>query len=245
MDRDPYDPYGDAPCPISNRPWTGLEPMDTPLEGPMSRLADAPPWLAEEMMGEPTNPGRFADQLSGFLTPPLGPSRPVSGAFAYDDPGIDRGPRTPTLFSDDVVHGFANERGLDLPRREIYEDEFLGSRKGHNFSDELAGAWTDDYIQRLSLLNEPLPDIMIPTARTTMPEMRKGSALERTFPGHKDSMPEGAIGYVGRDEVMSWGNGGPTMYPSEVVDDEFIRNREADPDWSPPDIYEGDRYRWH
>ncbi|KAK4540063.1 hypothetical protein LTR36_009804 [Oleoguttula mirabilis] len=233
--RDPYrSPYGGPYRSPYGGPYGGPDPMEGSSEDPRARLAGAPPGIAEAMMREPCNPGRFADQLSGFLTPPGQRSRPVSGAFgASYDPGVDNGPRTPTLFSDELIHGFAAERGIDLPRVELYEDEFLGSRRGDNYSDELSGVYNEDFNERPSLLNEPLPDGMTPTARTTMPRMRHGNSLERNFPGHNDSMPEGTIGYVGRGEASTWGNIGPAMYPAEDVDEEFIRNREADPDWSP------------
>lgn len=28
------------------------------------------------------------------------------------------------------------------------------------------------------------------------------------------------------------------MYPAEAVDDRFVASREADPEWSPPDVFD-------
>ncbi|KAK5129910.1 hypothetical protein LTR08_002711 [Meristemomyces frigidus] len=170
-------------------------------------------------------------------------SRPAFGAF---DPAVDGGPRTPTLFSDHMIEEMAHDRGIALPRREIFEDEFLGQRREDNPEGELEGMWTDDYRQRPSLLNEPLPGGMAPTARETMPMMtRWGGTLERRFPGHNESMPEGTVGYVGRDEQYGWGHGdGPSMWPAEAVDERFVRAREADPDYSPPDTFDEARTRF-
>lgn len=166
-------------------PMIGSE-YDQPLA-----MQEADMAAAEHRMGPPGDPTRFQDQLAGFMTPPGPASRPVSGTF---DPGVDGGPTTPTLFSDHTVQGLADERDIDLPQRHIYEDEFLGQRKGDNYGEEMPGVWTDDYSQRPSLLGEPLPGGMAPTARETMPKTYHGSSLERTFPGHNESMPEGTVG---------------------------------------------------
>lgn len=210
-------------------------PMTSGPKGPMNPMTS---------MGPPADPSRFSEQLAGSLTPPPAASRPISGAY---DPGIAGGPETPQLFSDHMIHGLADERGIDLPPHPpLYEDEFLGQRKGDNYASQLHGVWDEDFNERPGLLNERLPGGMMPTARETMPAMRMGSSLERTFPGHNESMPEGAVGYVGRDEPYGWGvGGGPSMYPAEAVNEEFIGNKERDAGWSPPDVYDMSRTRFY
>ena len=215
------------------------------------RMGDRSINSMDDMFREPAgDPDRFDDPYDNSYAPLEPRTRPSSHAF---DPPVDGGPRTPTLFSDHLIENMAHERSIDLPRREIWEDEELGQRKGINESEELHGVWTDDYRQRPSLLMEPLPGGMIPTARETMPELNRGpyrygrefSTNERTFPGHNESMPEGTVGYIGRDEEYGFGHGrGPSMWPAEAVDDEFIRKREENPDWSPPDWFPEERTRW-
>ena len=205
----------------------------------------------DDMFREPAGDfNRFDDYFDNSYGLQGPSTRPSSHAF---DPPVDGGPRTPTLFSDHLIEEMAHERSIDLPRREIWEDEELGQRKGTNESDTLHGIWTDDYRQRPSLLMEPLPGGMIPTARETMPELTRGpylysreqSTRERTFPGHNDSMPEGAVGYIGRDEEYGFGHRrGPSMWPAEAVDEEFMRRREEDSNWSPPDWFPEERTRW-
>jgi hypothetical protein len=118
------------------------------------------------------------------------------------------------------------------------EDEYLGQYRGINYPDQLDPVWSEDYRLIPSTLTEGCPGGMIPNARTTMPELSRGtwgSTRERKFPGWNPSMPEGAIGYT------HWSNweildqpGGPRLWLADMTTPGFIMNKEADWDWSPP-----------
>ena len=125
------------------------------------------------------------------------------------------------------------------PREEYYDparedvgvpDHLVGQREGMNPSPSFQGTYTSDFRERPSMLSEGFPDDMRPEARTEMPAMDHGSALDQHFPGNNPTMPTGAVQYVGRDEPEQYGRmGGPTRYPADtVVDDAFIAQREAE-----------------
>ncbi|KAK1078270.1 hypothetical protein LTR33_007376 [Friedmanniomyces endolithicus] len=193
--------------PPSRRPMA-LDPMDNygiDDEGPFSNA------LYDEMEREhyynsPSPPGYGYDHAhrSGAPSPETPRQRGFDGSFA--------GP------------------GFDLENGMLEYDEYVGQRPGDNRSDRLQGVWTEEFRERRPLLYEGFPGGSVPTAgRGPWPR-------GRSWPGWNESMPPGAVGYVGRDEALFWGHeeyGGPRMYPADMVDDQFIAAREADPDWSP------------
>ena len=121
---------------------------------------------------------------------------------------IDRSVRGPHAFGNDDTAGFAEE--------ELEDNEWLGQVPGVNPSGALDGVPTDNDLTpstHESLLTEGFPSGSGPTAATDMPPMWHGSATRRRFSGRNDTMPPGAVQYVGRDEERSWGDGvyGPNM----------------------------------
>ncbi|KAK0274695.1 hypothetical protein LTR35_011477 [Friedmanniomyces endolithicus] len=100
--------------------------------------------------------------------------------------------------------------GFDLENGMLEEDEYVGQRPGDNVSDRLQGVWTEEFREQRPLLYEGFPGGSVPTAgRGPWPR-------GRSWPGWNESMPVGAVGYVGRNEGMFWGHeeyGGPRAYP--------------------------------
>jgi len=165
-------------------------------------------------------------------------------------PGYDRGSLRftsgPLPIDDRIFNSFIDEKAYlhndNWPVGMLDENEFLGTQPGINYGSQLRGNYRDaeTYMRRRSLLTEPIAGGIVPTARTTMPKMwlhpsGRRVEIERTWSGHNDSMPQGAVDYVGVDEPWTWGPGcEKTTYPAEIVDYDFVRSREMDPDWSPP-----------
>ncbi|KAK4552896.1 hypothetical protein LTR86_010028 [Recurvomyces mirabilis] len=202
---------------------------------------------ASSVMGPPPRPGTFDAEMARSLTPPGRRSWYMSDSDY--DPGMN-GHWHDTLLNDGLLSSLAAERAIALQDRQIDYDEFFGQNPDRfNYGGRLHGSYDDDFREQGSLLMEGLPGGMRPTAREEMPGLRHGGDLdfpqrveevERGWSGWNDSMPAGAVGYVGRYEPRGWGHQGPRMYPGEIVDDDFIRNREADAGWDPPDFDEWD-----
>jgi hypothetical protein len=151
-------------------------------------------------MGPPPGPGTFDAEMMRSLTPPGRRSM----YFDNFDPGPG-GNWHQTMLSDNLLDDMAYERGIDLPQRRVGNDEFLGQPYGFNYGSDLPDYFTDDYGTRPTLLDSGFPGGMRPTAATTMPSTVHGHATSESWPGWNDSMPEGAVGYVARDEPWSWG----------------------------------------
>ena len=107
------------------------------------------------------------------------------------------------LFDDQMIEEMADERDSELFRHRLNEGEgeFWGQQHGYNDSSELTGNLRADGRQRESLLTEGFPGGMRPTA----PSMRQliADGGRSGWPGHNDSMPEGAIGYLSEEEMES------------------------------------------
>ncbi|KAK0850467.1 hypothetical protein LTS02_013196 [Friedmanniomyces endolithicus] len=96
--------------------------------------------------------------------------------------------------------------GFDLENGMLEYDEYVGQRPGDNRSDRLQGVWTEEFRERRPLLYEGFPGGSVPTAGR------------------------------GRGRGGGVGPGGMRVCPRglwDMVDDQFIAAREADPDWSP------------
>ena len=140
-------------------------------------------------------------------------------------PGIGD-PASPGLMGQHT-RDFAMERDIPFEEQhrglpELDRDEFMstmppGGPDGINYSDRLQGMYEDDYSRRPSLLTEPV----------TLNPNRFGEE-------HREGWPEGAIDYIGQNELE---NNWPrySMIPGDRINDEYIRNKEADPGWSPPE----------
>ncbi|KAK5110577.1 hypothetical protein LTR62_005770 [Meristemomyces frigidus] len=217
------------------------DPMDDDLYGPAFEHQPG-------SMRPPYRPGTFDHDMGRPLTPT--DRQPL---YDNDDPGGMNGHYRETLLSDGLIDQLGHERGLHIPPRND-DYELYGQPQGSNCSDEFRAVGTaeDDHYggRRPSLLSEGLPGGMRPTASEIMPELRQRMSglhprFEGGWPGWNDSMPEGAVGYVQRGEAENWGHvrrGAPRMHPAEFVDEEFIQAREADPDWSPSECFDGPRW---
>lgn len=187
-------------------------------------------WLAqsnirEAMVREGWNvqePDRFAE-VRGTITPGRG-SPPMQHV-----PGVGE-PPSPSLMGMHTRE-FATERGVPFEEEDheldiLEDDEFMSTlpfgqlhRGPINEGPKLPGMYDNDYGRHASLLTQPVPI----------------NAAEIGGQHHME-MPEGAIYYtgqrLGRTELddnfdqYSWA-------PAQYVDEEYIRNKEADPDWSP------------
>ena len=133
----------------------------------------------------------------------------------YDPQGFAYGTGREALLSDDLLEDLAEERGIDLARQDMQEDMFRGQHPDPRFDGSLHGVWTGDYHDdRPSLLTESMPGGSAPTARELpqnadmdrWPLNRIRNVRENTFPGWNPSMPQGAVGYVEREEPFSWGH---------------------------------------
>ncbi|KAI7280296.1 hypothetical protein KC345_g4839 [Hortaea werneckii] len=183
-----------------------------------------PPATTRPNEGPSAGPSTDPGARDTFLMPP--PPRPgatqIPAAAAPSFPG-----------GRDILIGSA-AGAMDFghpPTDPLGRDEYLGQYRSPPVLGTLHGAPDVDFQPRPALLTEPLPGGHIPNARTTLPRHRR----ETTFPGNNPTMPEGAVGYVGRDEAVRWGHlGGPSMYPAEAMGPEEMAMREADPRYSPP-----------
>lgn len=134
----------------------------------------------------------------------------------------------------------------------LFDDMYLGQHRSAPPYGHLHGSFDDDFHMRPALLTEPLPGGAIPMAREDMPRTYPIGRGERTmldrdrrWPGPNEAWPEGAIGYVGRDEPNRWGHyDGPSMWPAEVIGLEQIAMKERDADWSPPGEFLEERTRF-
>lgn len=191
-------------------------PMDDPrgmpeLEGPPSMFDPRERDMGGPFGGPPQDPlgspsSRMYDPVRDEEVDYPGASE-LSPPGRHDYPGLVRGdfPRDPPGGPMERASSPRPGEGNEYYPRDLHEDEFLGQHREPNTSPSLRGTWTDDGRQIHSMLTEPHP-----TANA----------------------PEGAIDYVDSRRGVSHAS----MYhshPSEEVDDEFIRERDADPMWSP------------
>ncbi|KAI7241715.1 hypothetical protein KC330_g481 [Hortaea werneckii] len=187
-------------------------------------MNSGPPATTRPHEGPPASPSMDPEARDSLLMPP--PPKPgasqIPAAAAPSFPGG----------RDVIIDSAAGAIDLGHPPSDpLYHDEYLGQYRSRPTIGTLHGAPDVDFQPRPALLTEPLPGGHVPNARTTLPRHRR----ERTFPGHNPTMPEGAVGYVGRDEAVRWGHlGGPSMYPAEAIGPEEMAMREADPRYSPP-----------
>lgn len=186
-----------------------------------------------EMAGPRGGPGDMIDPRDRDFSGPLGgpASDPLDGPRSrMFDPVRDRdvdfpGPSGPSDLSPSSRSGLLRS---DFPRgppgygpepplsprphegnefcpRDLYDDEFLGMHREPNLSPSLRGTWTDDGRQIHSMLTEPHPMANAPEGAVDYVDSRRGFSQASMFHSH----------------------------PSEEVDEEFVRQRDADPMWSP------------
>ncbi|KAK5733120.1 hypothetical protein LTR17_010000 [Elasticomyces elasticus] len=212
------------------------------------------------------------DRRPGMMDPPGGPSMHLPGG-PMDDPMTDDGPFNDDLYDDMLRErhdspptplGFDEDRhregapspespeGFAMGRDTLEDDMYLGQPPIPKGGGGLQGTRDDDYREYRSLLTQGSGDDGPPTASNVMPHRYRGEDPLKSF-NEVEDMPEGAVGAVGAHETRNWGfpgHYGPNMYPAEMVDQEFIDSRNADPDFSPPSIpgsqaEKEDRLRFH
>lgn len=120
------------------------------LREPMSTFAAPPtisvdPGSANSMSGRGFEAAMEQADMNAPMEQPLSPPAPHDPAY------------TPDLVGDNLMEDLAHEKGIDLPPREMEENEYLGMDRAPNFDDNLRGVWRDDYSRGFSMLTEPHP----------------------------------------------------------------------------------------
>ena len=115
-----------------------------------------------------------------------------------------------------------NERSI---RRQSSENDFYDRPSSFMDDSRFRGVIAADGRRRPCLLTEAFPGDMRPNAQRRFPTGRRG---RQAWPGHNETMPEGAIGYIGRDEPEGFGRpNGPFMHPTDrKIDLEYVRRHE-------------------
>ena len=164
-------------------------------------------------------PGRF-HEFASTLTPP-GSRSPMAEYM----PGVGE-PLSPAVMGRHA-EDFALERGIPFEQEDhrltsLADNEYMSTMPppGINENPMLQGMYTNEFARQPSLLMEPV------------------SVNPERFGGGHEPWPEGAIDYVaqmsGRSELEeNWHR--YSKIGGEHITDEYIANKTADPDWSPPE----------